>query len=251
MSARDRIYELMELRMPDGQAVGNLGPLIDSLAQVIDEKFERVWDQPVPKNQPVPDLAFEDGLRRCTFMTGGLFQCEVPEGHPGMHVTSLTTTVDLDWSKVEAKTVKVTQDQLDHLSGEAEQLRVQLAGCGVAANGGPCGGNEVVASRGDYGWTPAYQAVLDLRQKYEDLERMVRKLAEELGVDLQEFYNAPGEVFYNIEVALKSQMDAAEQIYSKLASLGTALGGPKGHDLATSAGHAIDHIEELLKKEHL
>lgn len=53
------------------------------------------------------------------------------------------------------------------LSDQVEQLQVQLAGCGAAALGGiePA----VRAVRGQYGWSVAYQDVLDLRLKYEKL----------------------------------------------------------------------------------
>lgn len=44
-------------------------------------------------------------------------------------------------------------------ANEVDQLRVQLAGCSVAANGG----TRNPAKQGDYGWSPAYQDVLDLR----------------------------------------------------------------------------------------
>ena len=48
----------------------------------------------------------------------------------------------------------------------AEQLEVQLAGCATAASGW----NQNPAKQGDYGWSPAYQDVLDLRRRMEALE---------------------------------------------------------------------------------
>ena len=53
---------------------------------------------------------------------------------------------------------------------EADQLRVQLAGCSMAAIGG-----SPTIERGSYGWSPAYQDVLNLRRKYEIYEELIRK----------------------------------------------------------------------------
>jgi len=49
---------------------------------------------------------------------------------------------------------------------DAERLRVQLAGCLTAAEGGIY--PQVLAKQGDYGWSAAYAAVVNLRRKYED-----------------------------------------------------------------------------------
>lgn len=46
---------------------------------------------------------------------------------------------------------------------EIDRLRVQLAGCSVAA----LGGTQEDAQPNSYGWSPAYDDVLDLRKKYE------------------------------------------------------------------------------------
>jgi hypothetical protein len=48
----------------------------------------------------------------------------------------------------------------------ADQLEVQLAGCGAAALGWS---TKDPATPGMWGWSPAYQDVLDLRAKYEEL----------------------------------------------------------------------------------
>ncbi len=52
-----------------------------------------------------------------------------------------------------------------------EQLRVQLAGCSAAA----LGWNSERAKCGGYGWSIAYQDVIDLRMKYEELLKKRKK----------------------------------------------------------------------------
>ena len=65
-------------------------------------------------------------------------------------------------------------DQLVAAHQEIEQLQTQLAGCGVAANGG----TDSPAKQGDYGWSPAYQDVLDLRIRYENVYAELSELRE-------------------------------------------------------------------------
>lgn len=48
------------------------------------------------------------------------------------------------------------------MNDELEQVRVQLAGCLTAAEGA-----RQSVYIGDYGWSPAYQAVIELRKLYE------------------------------------------------------------------------------------
>ena len=64
---------------------------------------------------------------------------------------------------------RVMQEALAMLAimrGEVEQFQTQLGGCSVAA----LGWNKEPAKKGDYGWSVAYQDVLDLRAKYERLQ---------------------------------------------------------------------------------
>ena len=58
-----------------------------------------------------------------------------------------------------------SQREIERLKEEISQLDVKLAGCLVAAEGA----TQDVAEKGGYGWSPAYQAVLDLRRAYDNL----------------------------------------------------------------------------------
>lgn len=71
-------------------------------------------------------------------------------------------TVYADCERFEAMFMKAEQER-DRLKEENERLTVQLAGCSVAA----FGGTKDPAKRDDYGWSPAYQDVLDLRLRVE------------------------------------------------------------------------------------
>ena len=54
---------------------------------------------------------------------------------------------------------------------QIEQLEAQLAGCATAAQGYI----EEPVKVGDYGWSPAYQDVLELRIKYDKVVFLARK----------------------------------------------------------------------------
>lgn len=62
------------------------------------------------------------------------------------------------------------------MTDREEQLLVQLAGCGAAA----LGATKQPAKRGDWGWSPAYQDVLDLRLRFEKLVRDYDRLKESI-----------------------------------------------------------------------
>ena len=63
----------------------------------------------------------------------------------------------------------VPEAKLDELRAELEQRTVQLAGCATAALG-----IGEVASKGDYGWSQAYQDVLELRAEATRLRENLR-----------------------------------------------------------------------------
>lgn len=65
--------------------------------------------------------------------------------------------------------VRELDERASKAEDEAEQLRVQLAGCGVAALGDVA--EDRVAKRGDYGWSASYQDVVDIRRRLDKAER--------------------------------------------------------------------------------
>jgi len=71
--------------------------------------------------------------------------------------------------------VATLRNDLESTLREVEQLRVQLAGCSVAAQGGI----RDPAVEGQFGWSRAYQDVLELRQAYEDLLTKYRELRDQ------------------------------------------------------------------------
>jgi hypothetical protein len=62
-------------------------------------------------------------------------------------------------------TRKWTKAQVSKVLDDLEQVRVQLAGCLMAAEG--WGGKDKTPVKGDWAWSPAFQAVRDLREHYQ------------------------------------------------------------------------------------
>jgi hypothetical protein len=77
--------------------------------------------------------------------------------------------------------VRLLHTEIDRLTKEVDRLRVQLAGCGVAALDGS---SSVECPRDGYGWSPAYADVLALR-------RCMDAVRSEIGVSLAD-YDAAG-----------------------------------------------------------
>jgi len=90
-----------------------------------------------------------------------------------MAIQGSTDDVDLI-DKEQEKLLDQTEKQLaEQHKEEIDQLRVQLAGCGVAALGYAKDKNDV--KKGDYGWSQSFQDVKDLWDKYIKLTEQHKK----------------------------------------------------------------------------
>jgi hypothetical protein len=108
---------------------------------------------------------------------------------------------------------------------QIEQLRVQLAGCSVAALNGS---ESQEAKPYSYGWSPAYSDVLKLRREYERLRREVQHTVEHwremekdyrararewaTGDPMHEARNASADMLGNCAYALGATLQANEKL---------------------------------------
>jgi hypothetical protein len=98
-----------------------------------------------------------------------------PVVHEGTEAYALSMTAN--WRESER--------QCGILRAKNEQLTVQLAGCSVAAEGG----TKDPATREQWGWSPAYQEVMDLRIKYDTSIQDVTTLRTKLHEAYRELYD--------------------------------------------------------------
>ena len=104
------------------------------------------------------------GTRRWAFL-------DTPEAERGQKMAERLRDAEkyncTDWVIDARDKQRKAEAEREDLRGRVEQLQVQLAGCLIAAEGA----TKDPAKQGDYGWSPAYQAVLDLRRRVADIIR--------------------------------------------------------------------------------
>lgn len=133
----------------------------------------------------------------------------------------------------------------DELTDEVERLRVQLAGCLVAAEGNAVRSND--AEPGMYGWSPAFEAVKQLRLKYDaelvahdETKELVRRLEHDIG----EMSQAEHVLRQRLEVANRVILEARTAA-ELLGSLGDSMGMPRVRLRALTLANLLDEYAAL------
>lgn len=85
--------------------------------------------------------------------------------------------------------IKLLQEQID-------QLRVQLAGCGIAASGYTMDKGDL-CKKGDYGWSASFQDCQDLWDKYIKLKDQLERVDD--GKMAKMIFNFDGYSLYSME----------------------------------------------------
>ena len=104
--------------------------------------------------------------------------------------------------------------ELEAAKAELEQERVRLASCLIAAEGG----TKDIVKQGDYGWSPAYRATLNLQAELERV-RADNKALDKWRADVTVSLQRPGGAFFvDVPQHIKDLVKARDELRTLIAA---------------------------------